>query len=82
MTKKEETVLNAVRGIVERREEANCFPACALRRELDELLSGKIDRHELTHCLMQLVQSGHLSSRPTVNDQSYYLNNNDYECNS
>lgn len=73
MTKKEETVYNAIKAIIARRKEAHRFPECALRRELIDELQGILPFHELTKITMDLVRLGKISYRPTKDDQSYYL---------
>ena len=83
MTKKEEIVYRTVKGIIEQREAAHRIPDCAITRELiDELHGQDISRDELSSILQQLCNQYILHMRATVNDQSYYLNNNDHECNS
>ena len=75
MTKKEETVLNAVRGIVERRRAAGKFPECVTAREIVNELIDAVSRVEALHILQQLTEQQIIIQRPTINDQLYYLNN-------
>lgn len=75
MSRKEELVYNAVQRIINRRKAVGRYPECVLKREItDEMANSGIDRYELTGLLMNLVKDGKLSYRPTVNDQSYYIN--------
>ena len=75
MTKKEQIVYDAIERIINRRKAAGKYPECALKREIiDEMANSGIDRYELTGLLMKLVKDNKLSYRPTVNDQSYYIN--------
>ena len=72
MTQKETMVYEAVRDIINRRKANNRSPECALLREVNGTIAGRIPNHELTRILMLLVRDGYLQYRPTANDQSYY----------
>ena len=83
MTKNQQIVLNAIRSVIDKRIETRHFPYCALAREVREEFKGEdITSDEYIFAIMDLVQAGTIKRRMTYHEESYYLNNNDHECNS